>query len=151
MPRVDLILPAFSAGALPIFGSGYMYSYTSDIFSTTADTFQSSFKCYTSNLDTGIYRIGWYYIWSYDSTFDDIEIRIVLDETMDILNPFHREEPSDSSGNAVGGTDQRHISSGVSIIALDQGIHNLDLKIRSTKKGTCASIYSVRFELWRVG
>lgn len=51
----------------------------------------------------GTYRFDYTYLWNHDATNTDFIAQIKLDGN---LSYFHRQEPKDSAGMGVGGTDQ---------------------------------------------
>jgi hypothetical protein len=142
---------AISAANLAnIFGSNFNYSQTSCSFSTTADTFQQAHTITFSAINSGVYRIAWDYVWSYDSVSYDFISRIQLDNTIDLQDPYHRQEPNDTQGSGDGGTNQRFVASYFRYINLISGSHTIDLDIRSEQAGVDATIHSGAFEVWRV-
>ncbi len=140
---------SFSSIDSILFGRQFSYVDQSEPKSTTANTFQSASVLNYTCEKAGKYRIGWTYIWSFDSSSDDIEIRVMLDGTTALMVPMHREEPSDSLGTGVGGTDQRHENAGFKYITLPAGSHAISLEYRSTVAGTDATIHSSALEIWR--
>jgi len=133
-----------------LFGSEYHFSESCGIFSTTATFFQQAHTCKTAFLPEGVYRIMWFYIWSYDDIKSNIKIRVQLDDTQELLDPYHIQEPNDSQGPGNGGTDQRFVASGMSVENLSSGSHAIDIDILSEIPGISSTIYIARIELFRI-
>ena len=117
---------------------------------TQGTSFVERLSLNTTIPSTGNYKISWTYEWSVNSTQNDFEARIQVDNSTTILN--HIQEPKDSGGSGVtvinldggtfnSGTDQRHVESGFDIINLTSGSHVIDLDMANQVNGTEATIY----------
>ena len=117
---------------------------------TQGTTFTERLSLSTTLPNSGNYKISWSYEWSLNSTQNDIEVRVQVDNSTTILN--HIQEPKDAGGggetitNLDGGTfntgtDQRYVCSGFDIINLTAGSHVIDLDMANQVSGTEAAIY----------
>jgi len=134
-----------------IFGSNFNVSTSQGVSVTTSTTFQNKISLTTTTLSSGTYRIGVSYGWSYDSSSDDFESRVLFDSVQ--IGATHFEEPSDSLGTSWSGTgtDQRHyIGRTFYKTITGSTTHTINLQYRSTVAGTSASIWDAVVELWRV-
>lgn len=122
--------------------------HTNTFQSTTSATYQTALTLTTAVLPAGQYRIGWFYIWSYDSISQDFQARVRLDGATTV--GIHRQEPADASGGDPGGTDQRFVTSGFSYFTSIGASHTVTIEYCSSKLGITASIYEARIELWKV-
>lgn len=93
------------------------------------------------------YRLVWSYNWNLDSTSENFEARIqVNDAGPDIVS--HVEEPTDASGNyANTGSAQKFLETGIRLVSL-VGDVDIDLDWRSPNNRVAASIWNARLELW---
>lgn len=129
--------------ALGIFGSFFQDVESLGLSSTTSTTYQTKLTLTTPSLPIGRYRLGWTYSWSYSSTGDDFEARILLNTTTQIM--AHAQEPKDS------GTDQLHRHSGFEYIDVTSpGVQTIDLQWRTDDGSETAWIQRTRMEFWRV-
>ncbi|MDP2685569.1 MAG: hypothetical protein Q8P20_11165 [bacterium] len=124
-----------------IWGQNFSQSRSNIIFSTTNINYQQAFTIPINILNNGTYRIGWNYIWKYD-TSDNINIRIQIDD-IDIIH-FHSETPASTKLQSLP-------DSGFYYVEFISGSHYIDLDVLSTKSGKVATILSSSFEFWRVG
>jgi len=124
--------------------------HTSTFQSTTSDIYQTALTLTTAILPAGQFRVGWFYVWSYDSISKDKEFkaRVQLDGATTI--GIHQEEPKDAGGSGPGGTDQRFVTSGFSYFTSVGLAHTITIEYCSSRKGVTASIYEARIELWKV-
>lgn len=78
------------------------------------------------------YVIDWFYVWSHDDAASDFIARVQLDDATELIpsdSNEHRQEPKEAGGVGDGGTDQRHVASGRSVVALAAGAHFVDIDI----------------------
>lgn len=132
----------------PIFGSNYTYvsDLTDSITSSTNFQTKIQFDVTTSGT-TGVYRLGWSYFWNLNSTGSDFRARIIVNDIYVIQD--HRQEPKDSAGSGINGTDQRIPASGIVHFTVPAGNWNIKLQYCQSG-GTSASIFESRMEFWRV-
>ena len=122
---------------------------STDVGTTTSGTFVEYLSLTTGTVPAGKYRIGWSYTWSFNSTFDDFEGQVELDDTTQIV--LHQQEPKDSGGGGAGGTNQRHLAAGFSyVIFTSSGSHTFDLDFASGDATATAAIHRGALEFWRV-
>lgn len=126
------------------FGKDFSYAESIYPFSTTNTSFQQAYTTNFSASSAGSYRFGWFYIWNHQGTNSDIEIRIQLDNSINLLYPYHRQEPQDPN------PDQKIPANGFKILYLASGIHNVDFDIRSSVSHKESTIYSASLEVWKV-
>ncbi|MDP3987433.1 MAG: hypothetical protein Q8P81_04380 [Nanoarchaeota archaeon] len=137
------------SSSLTLFGKDNFYAENSIPFSTTFNGFLTALTLNFSCSYSGYYRTGWNYIWSYDSTSFDIQVRVRLDDSVDLLFPYHTEEPSTAGGSGLGGTNQRHQNYGFKYAYFTSGSHSVDLDVRSTKSGKDATVHFSSIEIWK--
>lgn len=119
---------------------------------TTAITGSTSFVNYltlaTGSVPAGTYRVGWFYIWNGDSTSDDINVRIQVDNTTTLMEAT--EEPVDSLGSGINGTNQRFPRGGFAYVTFGStASHDIDLDF-SSEDGDDVAMINGRLEFWRV-
>lgn len=117
--------------------------------STTNDlNFQQKLRLTVMDLVLGEYRIVWAYSWNLNSTSQNFEARVQVND-VDTVG-LHIEEPEDSVGNyGSTGSGQVLRYSGLAKRVMS-GTVNIDLDWKAPQKGTPASIWDVRLELWRI-
>lgn len=101
----------------------------------------------TASLPAGLYKIEWYYTWSYDDTTSDFLAEVELDSTDILVN--HVQEPQDSGGAGNGGTNQRFPAAGHAYRNLAAGVHTIDINYGGG--GATSSLHLSRISLMRVG
>ena len=135
----------FSSVSADIFGDEYQLMEVIPTASTSDTDFVEVASMITTDLPSGIYRIGWYYEWSGDNPAKEIDVRIQVNNsatTNDIHNNL--QEPKDND------ITHRQPISGFSPAMSLAGIHIIDLDFRSTSNSATVYIRNVRIELWRV-
>ena len=111
--------------------------------STNSTTYQDKIDWTTSSLPIGRYRLGWSYSWSFGSTTDDFEARILLNGSTTLM--LHAQEPKDA------GMDQLHRHSGFDYFDVSSaGTQDINLQYRTDNGAVTAFIQRARIELWRV-
>ncbi len=123
------------------FGHNFSQSRSNTVFSTTDTNYQQVFTIPINILNNGTYRVGWNYMWNYDSS-NNVNIRIQIDDTNTIH--FHSEIPASTKLQSLP-------NSGFYYIEFVSGSHYIDLDVLSTKSGKVVTILSSSFEIWRVG
>jgi len=126
------------------FGSNFNYSESSGSFSTTSNTFQRAHRMNVPDIPTGLYRIGWNYFWRIGTTSQNIIVRIQTNDIVDLVSPYHSEEPKDAK------SDQNIPASGYKYVNLSSGSHFIDIDIKSDKNGIESCLNSASFEMWKV-
>jgi hypothetical protein len=97
---------------------------------------------------TGIYRLGWHYMWNHDSTGYDF-VGTILHNGGVIVE--HRQEPKDSAGRFGNtGTDQKAPATGFMIFKMNPGKHVFQLWVESSRNRYKSSMWNAHFEFWRV-
>jgi hypothetical protein len=137
--------------SVPGGGTANLHTAKTSIFqSTTSDQYQTALTLTTAILPAGQYRVGWGYIWSYDSISQgkDFKARVQLDGATTI--GIHQQQPKDASGTGDGGTDQRFQTTGFTYFTSIGAVHTITLEYCSSRKGVTASIYEAVIELWQV-
>lgn len=131
----------------------------SDNISETGINNTTTFETYLSLSTTvprdGIYKLSWFYIWSYNDGAQDFEARILINGVETV---FHKEEPKDAAGTGAGllqttgtatntGTDQRHLTTGFWTANLTSGVNTIEIQWKSQGAGDEASIYQGQIDI----
>jgi hypothetical protein len=123
----------------------YKYSESASESTTTSSTFQNKLSSTTQKLPPGQYKINWYVSYTSDSTANDIEVRVQLDDTTDI--GFLRYEPSDS-----GAPQQFGIFSGFYKHTLSvRGTFKVDIDFASRDNVNTVRVSQARLETFWIG
>lgn len=155
-PSSGQVLTATSATAAEwqtanVFGTEWEEAGPSDPFINTGTTLVAALLFTTASKPPGTYRIGWYYEWALNSTFQDYIGDVTLDGT-----PIasHQQEPKDAGGSSNipgSGTDQRFIASGFHYETFaSASTHTILIRFAASQIGTAAAIDNARAEIWRV-
>jgi hypothetical protein len=111
-------------------------------------TWQQKVRLSVAGLAAADYRLVWSYNWNLDSTSQNFEARIQVNDATEVMS--HVEEPTDSSGNYQNtGSGQKFLETGVRRIALSGNV-DIDLDWISPSARVAASIWNARLELWRI-
>lgn len=124
-----------------------------DVIGTQLDSFQQR-KRLTVNIPVvGEYTIAWAFTWSYNSTGDNFEAQIEVDDTDQIF--LMQQEPQDSGGSGITmqlieggtantGTDQRMPASGFTVYNFTAtGNHTIDFDIACQVANNEAAVYAM--------
>jgi len=134
------------------FGKAYTYSSQESVQVVMDDDWVEVLSLTPLPLASdGVYRIAWFYEWSADTTSDDFNLRVHLDDTTEINR--HTQKPKDSGGDSIGGsgTDQRHVASGFYHAQFTAGeTPSIDIDIRCDEDDYEVTVYRARLEFWRV-
>ncbi|ARR74925.1 hypothetical protein SAGO17_0005 [Mimivirus AB-566-O17] len=125
---------------LVIFGTELNYVESTSTTSTNSTNYVQKIRLVTDNIPSGIYRVGFYYIWTIDNTNQDFSSRIQIDDSLVI----HETTESTQRSN------QDIATSGFSHISLTLGVHTIDLDFKVASTNTSASIKEARIEIWRL-
>lgn len=134
-----------------VFGSEYKITSIDIPFSTTSDSFQKSYSIVTDNLSGGIYKISWDYVWSSNNINEGVEIKILLNNTIELLYPhtimypincYHKE-------NSIGETMEKYRENSFITQTLS-GINTIDFYIRNTINGYNFTIYKIIVEIYKI-
>lgn len=133
---------------IPVFGQGF--SQVNE-FSKTINTGTGWLTKATLTFPVkagATYRIGWQWMWRYDSISFDFEGRITLNGNQYIL---HKQEPQDSSGSGTGGSNQALQFCGFDFYGQStDGTITLEIQWRSSANTVSATIWEARIEQFRV-
>lgn len=135
---------------LTLFGANFQQVEKTAYEGNTTTSFAQYLRLTTASLPAGTYRIGWRYCWSHDSASNDFIGRVQLDDTTELMDPRHLQEPNDNLGTGNGGTDQRHYLSSFRHVVLTSGVHTVDIDYTTNSGGDESSIHSAGIEIWRV-
>jgi len=91
--------------------------------------------------DTGTYRIGLNFRWSYEPNNRKIDARLRLDNTVDIITI--KDNPATGTGEIV-------ISYGLAIETITSGTHDFTFEFRTEKFGDNATVFSAIIEFLQV-
>lgn len=131
---------------LPVHGQDYHYAVSQPV--TTTIRLATKLTMPVTIHTTGIYRLGWHYMWNHDSTGYDF-IAYILHNNGTIVE--HRQEPKDSAGKFGNtGTDQKVPATGFMIFKMEAGEHTFLLRFGSSNKRYKSSMWNAHFEFWRV-
>ena len=97
--------------------------------------------------NAGTYRLDWSYFWNFDNQANDFRARIQEDDTTTLME--QRQEPKDSAGSGIGGTNQRFPAAGTIVRTLTPGTYDYDLDY-TTSSGDEASIFDARMIMHRI-
>jgi len=137
------------AAPTPIFGQNYAQVSSTTIITVGGTAWTQYLSLSTGSIPAGTYRIGWFYLWNGSSVSSDVEVRIQLDNAIDLM--LAREEPVDTLGSGPGGTDQRFPRGGfLHSTFVSTGSHTFDLDFRSNDASDDATIIQGHLEFWRV-
>lgn len=128
-----------SSGSGNIFGSNFQQESSDGESSTTSSTFQQKLRLTTSELPSGVYRIGFYYEWQ-KSGLSDFLSRVQVNDTTNISEGF--EEAVDA------GSDQWFVRGGFGYYS-GSGVLNIDLDYAASG-GDTSYIRRARLEIWRI-
>lgn len=148
--KVCTSLNAWSTLRRDFFGTEYQYAESEGVSTTNSTNFQQKLRLTTTSLPAGTYRIGWSYQWNHDSSANDFEARVQLDDSQNLEE--HVEEPQDSGGGfGSTGSNQQFTNSGFQHVSLSTGVHTVDIDYRTSDSGGDeSSIWNARLEIWRV-
>jgi hypothetical protein len=134
-----------TSGSTGWFGKNFWFvsgSYAVPFHNSTT-TYLSALNMTASNLDAGIYRLGWSYTYRCNTTAQSFRARcfILNSASYDIV-----EEVSDVAAN------ERHMRSGFAYVRVTGSValFSLDMSIEAAATNTTASMYGRALELWRV-
>lgn len=129
-----------SVSGLVAFGTEFNYVSSSSVSSSNSIAYVQKIRLTTDNIPQGTYRIGFYYIWSLDSTNRNFSIRVQIDDSLVIHEVT----------NSISQIDQDSSHSGFVIIPLSSGVHTIDLDFKVANNNTVATISNTRIEMWRI-
>lgn len=135
------------------FGSQYQYaeSLTTSITSVAFPNYSNKLTLNIPTAPIGTYRLGWSYSWNLDSSSDNFYSRIVLDGNTGNPIMLHAQEPSDSLGSGINGTDQRLKASGfINLTFSSVTTHALTLDFSAESARNPAAMWDARLEFWRI-
>lgn len=126
-----------------------VYAENNAIATTTSGTFQQAL---TANIVVpaggGDYEISWSYEWNMDTTGNDFLGRVQVDNSTTLME--HQQEPQDSGGGGIGGSNQSMPASGFAQVTLTAGSHDIDLDYASGDGFSTAAIRRRRLKIVRV-
>jgi hypothetical protein len=109
-----------------------MFTDLATVFNTTVQTVTNTYSVGADAQDglllrdtlvgnvtvAGVYRLDITYLWNHDAQSNDFIAQV---KEGGVVRYFHRQEPKDSLGTGVGGTDQVHTASGFILLNLGVG------------------------------
>ena len=110
-------------------------------FTTTAATNQVAASFTTATKQTGKYRIGIEWDWSYNSTGDDSIYSVWVDGVQ--VSQEFRYELSDAADQLLN----NHFSYYATFATIQT--HTIELRVRAETAGSTVSVSRVRSEIWR--
>ena len=125
----------------PVYGTEYKIAEEASQSSTTSTSYIRKLRLTTGVIPAGDYKLTWFYNWAGNSTSRDFRAQIELDDTTQLM--YHSQEPKDA------GTDQRHLSSGFTIVTLTNASHDIDLDYK-VENSSVAYISNTKLELFRI-
>lgn len=135
--------------AAPVFGTDFTYVYDGNVYTNPTTVFFPIVTLNTNASANGVYRIDVSYGWNYNSTTNDIEVRVLENGTQ--IGELHKQEPKDAAGSfGLTGTNQRHYTSRTFYRSLTAGAYTYTIEFRSASLGTNASIWDLTLGFWRV-
>jgi hypothetical protein len=117
----------------------YAYSSSTSLSTTTSTDWQSRLLLTTLPMVSGEYNISWNYSWYYTSKQRNFQAQVVLDNSTVVHSLV--QEPSNASSS------QRRGVSGFLPITIEEGIHTIELKFRTSNASDEAGIENVSLEL----
>ena len=136
---VEIDLTQSSGTGSSIFGSEFKYVSDETTTLNTTNNFVTKLTLNTGNIPSGVYRIGWYYIWrEEEKTSIECEIRV----NGEVIHS-HIEEPHERKEL------QKIPVSGYCIKNLTSTTHTVILRFRSIDAGD-SYISNSRIEFWRI-
>ena len=131
-----------------VFGNQAGFAESIEVSTLSGSDWLQKVSLTTDNLASGNYLVQWSYQWNIDSTTQNFEARVELDNAT-IWN--HAQESKDRGGSFENtGTDQKIPVSFAKILNLS-GVHTIDLDWRSPPGTNIeASIWDARIVLWRI-
>lgn len=121
------------------FGTVYTAAESDAESTTTSTTFQEKLSLTTPSLDAGTYYVGWYFEYATDVNNKELEFRVQIDDTTDVLDI-----------NPEGRADKFVSSAGFNPTNFTSGVHTIDIDYRRLAPNTTAKIRSARLILWRI-
>jgi Fe-S cluster assembly iron-binding protein IscA len=145
-PTVGQVLVATSGTtatwqARRVFGDSWQSQVSEGSSSTTSTNFVNKVTMTTASLPSGTYRIGWYAEYNMNTTNNDFQARVRLNNASDLM--FFQLESKDSGGDqysSISGFDNQSLS----------GINEVTLDYSTNNSGSTATIRRSRLEIWRV-
>jgi hypothetical protein len=133
----------------PVFGDGFSSANEFNTTTNSTTSWQTKVTLQFPMIAGHTVRLGWGYMWNYNSTTSDFQGRIRVNGQEYLL---HHQEPKDSAGNyGSTGSDQRQPACGFDYFtATSTGTVTLDVQYRASSNGVLASIWEARLEQWRV-
>lgn len=110
-----------------VFGSGYTSGERTTQLATSAPAYVQYTSITTGSLDAGTYRVDWSFIARSSSTFGDWNVRVQVDNTIEIIAPGQGDRTQEEGKD--GGADQRVARSGYRDIVLGAGVHTVDMDV----------------------
>lgn len=133
----------------PIFGQNFATVSSTTVTTVGGTAWTQYLSLSTGSIPAGTYRIGWFYIWNSTSVSSDVEVRVQLDNTINVMLAV--EEAVDAFGSGPGGTNQRFPRGGSWCGTLGPtGSHTFDLDFRQNDASDDATILQAQLEFWRV-
>jgi hypothetical protein len=109
--------------------------------STSSTTFQNKIRLTTDYLPVGKYRVGWSYEWLSNTTNVDFRTLIIVDDSVELLNPNSDTQTTTGSWTAV---------SSFEYVNFEEGVHDVDIYYKTNKNNKAVNIRNAHIEIWRV-
>ena len=124
-----------------VFGQNYQSAVSESSVSTTSTTFQNKVTLTTNSLPSGVYRIGWYFMWQLSSVSTLYKARVMLNGATTLMNiTIQPQSATTTLRHPIAGFYNTGTISGIQTITIDYGV---------VTTGT-AYIESARLEIWQV-
>lgn len=134
---------------LPVFGTDFTFveEPNNQTNSTTSPLTVATLSA--APVTGGTYRVACDYKWNHDSAGTDAIFELKLDGAL--MGREMRQEPKDSAGAGLGGSDQSHSASFLYYITLPAGATPVvTLDMTSGNSGTASAVDDITIEFWRV-
>lgn len=131
------------------FGKEYHSAYSASVTTMYSASWATKLTMTVNISEAGTYRLGWGYMWNYNSTSRDFRGQVTRNDSEVIFE--HRQEPKDSSGTfGSTGSDQRHAVERSKGMYLNAGQHTFKINFASSQNNYATSIWDAQLEFWRV-